>query len=292
MLLMTLCCEDEKNLIKDMQNIKNVLKSKGIIIGVSESISYGTHFVKIYYGNSEFDENMRATIMVYISNVIYNVIVEHYREKEMLHYINENYFFLKHDEILDIDLAINKILKGDQKICSDKDFYCLNKINDIIENIKEFILENDYVNIEGFITFRMKNFLKDIECIIDKVVEDYMIEKEYNEFIKLLKYFVDIQDCKLEEVNIIVQKNGSYEVKDSKGLDIFKDFLNEITDAAEVGIINTEDIIISGLITNVPKKIKIYNEEYCINKEFIQTIKSVFGERVETHRSYNNILKK
>ena len=292
MLLMTLCCEDEKNLIKDMQNIKNVLKSKGIIIGVSESISYGTHFVKIYYGNSEFDENMRATIMLYISNVIYNVIVEHYREKEMLHYINENYFFLKHDEILNIDLAINKILKGDQKICSDKDFYCLNKINDIIENIKEFILENDYVNIEGFITFRMKNFLKDIECIIDKVVEDYMIEKEYNEFIKLLKYFVDIQDCKLEEVNIIVQKNGSYEVKDSKGLDIFKDFLNEITDAAEVGIINTEDIIISGLITNVPKKIKIYNEEYCINKEFIQTIKSVFGERVETNRSYNNILKK
>ncbi|EOU1994005.1 putative sporulation protein YtxC, partial [Clostridium perfringens] len=44
--------------------------------------------------------------------------------------------------------------------------------------------------------------------------------------------------------------------------------------------------------TNAPKKIKIYNEEYCINKEFIQTIKSVFGERVETHRSYNNILKK
>lgn len=292
MLLMTLCYEEEKNLIKDMQNIKNVLKSKGIIIGVSESISYGTHFVKIYYGNSEFDENMRATIMLYISNVIYNVIVEHYREKEMLHYINENYFFLKHDEILDIDLAINKILKGDQEICSDKDFYCLNKINDIIENIKEFILENDYINIEGFITFRMKNFLKDIECIIDKVVEDYMIEKEYNEFIKLLNYFVDIQDCKLEEVNIIVQKNGSYEVKDSKGLDIFKDFLNEITDVAEVGIINTEDIIISGLITNVPKKIKIYNEEYCINKEFIQTIKSVFGERVETHRSYNNILKK
>ena len=292
MLLMTLCCEEEKKLIEDIQSIKSVLKSKGIIIGVSESISCGTHFVKIYYGNSDFDEKIRETIMLYISNVIYNVIIEHYREKEMLHYMNENYFFLKHDEILEIDLAINKILKGEQKICSDKDVYCLNKVNDIIENIKEFILENDYINIEGFITFRMKPLLKDIECIIDKVVEDYMIEKEYNEFIKLLKYFVDIQDCKLEEVNIIVQRNGSYEVKDSKGLDIFKDFLNEITDIAEEGIINIEDIIISGLITNAPKKIKIYNEEYCINKEFIQTIKSVFGERVETHRSYNDILKK
>ncbi|WP_300256932.1 putative sporulation protein YtxC [Clostridium sp.] len=292
MLLMTLCCEDEKKLIEDIQSIKSVLKSKGIVIGVSESISCGTHFVKIYYENSNFDEKVRETIMLYISNVIYNVIIEHYREKEMLHYMNENYFFLKHDEILEIDLIINKILKGEKKICSDKDFYCLNKVNDIIENIKEFILENDYINIEGFITFRMKSLLKYIECIIDKVVEDYMIEKEYNEFIKLLKYFVGIQDCKLEEVNIIVQRNGLYEVKDSKGLDIFKEFLNEITDMAEEGIINTEDIIISGLITNSPKKIKIYNEEDCINKEFIQTIKSVFGERVEEHRSYNDILKK
>lgn len=292
MLLMTLCCEDEKNLIQDIQNIKNVLKSKEIIIGVSESISDGTHFVKIYYENSVFDEKVRETIMLYISNVIYNVIIEHYRENEMLHYINENYFFLKHDEILEIDSTISNILKGEQRVCSDKDFYCLNKVNDIIENIKSFILENDYINIEGFITFRMKALLKDIECIIDKVVEDYMIEKEYNEFIKLLKYFVDIQECKLDEINIIVQRNNSYEVKDAMGLDIFKNFLNEIADMSEEGIINVEDVIISGLITNSPKKIKIYNEEQCLNKEFIQTIKSVFGERVETHRSYDDILKR
>ncbi len=89
---------------------------------MSESISCGTHFVKIYYGNSDFDEKIRETIMLYISNVIYNVIIEHYREKEMLHYMNEIISFLKHDEILEIDLAINKILKGEQKICSDKIF--------------------------------------------------------------------------------------------------------------------------------------------------------------------------
>ncbi|MGG5462515.1 putative sporulation protein YtxC [Clostridium sp. B9] len=286
MLLMTLCCEDEKNLIQDIQSIKQVLKNKDIAIGISESISSGTHFVKIYCEDNQFDERKKEIIMLYISNVIYNVIIEHYREKEMLHYINENYFFLKHDEILEIDLTISKILKGEKKVCSDKDFYCLNKVNNIIENIKEFILENDYINIEGFITFRMKGLLKEIECIIDKVVEEYMIEKEYNEFIKILKYFVDIQDCKLEEVNLIIHRNGVYQVKDNLGGDVFKEFLNEITDMSEEGIVNVEDVIISGLITNSPKKIKIYNEQECINKEFLQTIKSVFGERVETHKTY------
>lgn len=287
MLLMTLCCEDEKNLIQDIQGIKQVLKSKGITIGISESISGGTHFVKIYCEDNQFDEKNKETIMLYISNVIYKVIVEHYREKEMLHYIDENYFFLKHDEILDIDLSISKMLKGEYKICSDKDFYCLNKVNSIVEDIKKFILENDYLNIEGFITFRMKGLTKVIECIIDKVVEEYMIEKEYNEFIKLLKYFVDIQDCKLEEINLIIQRNGIYEVKDNLGVDVFKEFLNEIADMSEEGIVNVEDVIISGLITNAPKRIKIYNEEECINKEFLNTIKSVFGERVESYKMYS-----
>lgn len=287
MLLITLCCEDEKNLIQDIQSIKYFLKNKKITIGISESISSGTHFVKIYCEDDQFDEKKREIIITYVARAIYNVIIEHYREKEMLHYINENYFFLKHDEILEIDLTISKILKGENKICSDKEFYYINRVNNMTKDIIKFLRENDYMNIEGFITFRLKGLIKEIECIIDKVVEEYMIEKEYSEFIKLLKYFVDIQECKLEEVNLIIQRDGVYEVRDNSGIDVFKEFLNEITDMSEEGIVNVEDVIISGLITNSPKKIKIYNEEECINKEFLNTIKSVFGERVETYKTYS-----
>lgn len=291
MLLMTLCCEEEKGLIEDIQKIKGVLKNKGIIIGVSESISYGTHFVKIYYGNSDFDEKKRDTIILYISNIIYNIIIDTYRERELLHYMNENYFFLKHEEILEVDLKIKDILKGEKKISSDKDFYSLNKINLIVESIKDFLIENQYMNIEGFITFRMKPLLKEIEAIIDNAVEDYMIEKEYNEFIKLLKYFVEIQECKIEEINIIVKKDGSYEIRDNKGYDIYKEFLKDIKDMTEEGIINIEDLIISGLITNAPKRLKIYNEEFSLNREFIKTIKSVFEDKVEFYKSYEDIIR-
>ena len=33
-----------------------------------------------------------------------------------------------------------------------------------------------------------------------------MVEKEYNEFIKLLKYFVEIQESKVDEVNILIEE--------------------------------------------------------------------------------------
>ena len=41
-----------------------------------------------------------------------------------------------------------------------------------------------------------------------------------------------------------------------------------------------EDIIISGLITNSPKILKIHGKEYCNNKEFLETIAKVFENKV------------
>ncbi len=42
-------------------------------------------------------------------------------------------------------------------------------------------------------------------------------------------------------------------------------------------------MLISWLITNVPKEINIYNIENCTNKELINTIKNVFEERVNIY---------
>ena len=55
-----------------------------------------------------------------------------------------------------------------------------------------------------------------------------MIEKEYKEFIKLLKYFVDIQESKIEKINIYI-KGGGYVLKDGYGNDVFGDFMKELS---------------------------------------------------------------
>jgi putative sporulation protein YtxC len=136
------------------------------------------------------------------------------------------------------------------------------------------------ININGFITFRMRELREDIEKVIDKVVEKYMVEKEYKEFIRLLKYFVDIQDSKIEKINILISNGSSYIVIDGSGDDIFSTFLKDLSEC-KLGIdASVEDIIISGLITNAPNHIVIHGKEYCSNKEFIDTITNVFGDRV------------
>lgn len=283
MLLMKLAYEGEEAFMDNIQEIRELLKSKGIIIGISESIEKNTHFVKIFCDDKDYNEKLQNNIYLYISNLIYKTIMENFRRKEMLEYLTENYFFLNHEEIIDIDNEINKIVFQKNIIMDETSVYCLNRINLIVENIKAFLKETGYININGFIRFRMKAMIDTIEEIIDKIVDKYMVEKEYNEFIKLLKYFVDVQECKIEEIDLRILNNGLYEIKNGLGEDVFKEFLNEIKDNADENTINIEDVIISGLITNAPRKIKIFNEVKCNNKEFLRTIKNVFGERVEVY---------
>ena len=126
----------------------------------------------------------------------------------------------------------------------------------------------------------MKELREDIEEIIDKVVEEYMVEKEYREFVKLLKYFVDIQESKIEKINIYIHKGGGYELKDGYGNDIFNEFMKELDECKVDTEAKMEDIIISGLITNAPKQVIIHHKENCLNTEFIDTIVNVFGDRV------------
>ena len=55
MLLMKLAYEGEEAFIDNIQEIRELLKSKGIIIGISESIEKNTHFVKIFCDDKDYN---------------------------------------------------------------------------------------------------------------------------------------------------------------------------------------------------------------------------------------------
>lgn len=280
MLVQELAYCGDLDFVEELQELKEVLKEKNIIIGVVESQEGITHIVKLICDDNGYNEKVYSRVNLYISNILYEIVIAKYKEKEMFQFLTETYFFLKHDEILEVEEKIMKILLKKDQPKDDIFIYCNNKINNILEKIQSCIEENREININGFLTFRMRELREDIEDIIEKVVEGYMIEKEYKEFIKLLKYFVDIQESKIERVNIYVLKDSRYKITDGYDEDIFTVFLKDLSDC-RLGIdANMEDIIISGLITNAPKSINIYGKDNCRNKEFIDTIINVFGDRV------------
>lgn len=280
MLVQKLAYYGELDFVEELQELKEVLRQKNIIIGVVESQEGITHIVKLICDDDGYDEKICNRINLYISNILYEIVIAKYKEKEMFQFLTETYFFLKHEEILEVEEDIMNVLLRKNMPKEEIFIYCNNKINSILEKIQSCIEENREININGFITFRMRELRQDIEDIIEKVVEGYMVEKEYKEFIRLLKYFVDIQESKIEKVNIYVLEDSKYKITNGYDEDIFTSFLKDLSEC-KLGIdANVEDIIISGLITNAPKSINIYGKEACKNKEFVETIINVFGDRV------------
>jgi len=280
MLILKLAYNEDVNFFNELQELRELLKKKDILVGFVESIEKKTHIIEIICEENCYNEKIKDIINLYVSNILYRIVIDNYRKKEIFEFLTDNYFFLKQREIIEVEDEIVKVLKYEETTKSEDSIYCLNRINSMIEKIRDCIDEKQEINIDGFITFRMKKLRGDIESIIDKVVERYMVEKEYKEFVKLLKYFVEIQECKIEEINIIIEENNNYIIKNGEGKDLYYDFLKEITEEQGRLELNMEDVLISGLITSAPKKIIIYGKENCTNKEFLDTIENVFGNKV------------
>ncbi|NME82018.1 putative sporulation protein YtxC [Clostridium sp. SM-530-WT-3G] len=289
MLILKLAYNEELNFGRDLQELRETLKKKNILIGLVESIEGKTHIIKVICDENSYSEEIKDIINLYVSNILYKIVIENYRQKEMLEFLIDNYFFLKQNEILEIEEAVLDVLSFKKDLSEENSIYCLNIVNSIIEKIRDCICEKQEINVDGFITFRMRKLREDIEKIIDKVVEKYMVDKEYEEFVKLLKYFVDIQESKIEEIKIYIDEVSNYTVKDGVGKDLFKDFLIQLAGDMSNLNVNVEDILISGLITSSPKKITIYGVKNCNNKEFINTINSVFGDKVRLYEQCDEI---
>jgi putative sporulation protein YtxC len=281
MLLLTLINDSNKNyVVEEVKEIVEHFKGKNVTLGISESLENEKQLIKVFCEEADYNHKTLKIFNLYIANAIYKVVINQFCSSNIGKFITENYPFLKFDDIKTVKTMIEKSLKDEDEKIDDTVIYFMNRKNNIVEKIASCLEENKEINIEGLVTFRMKEFREDLEGIVEKIVEKYMVEKEYNEFIKLLKYFVEVQESKLEEVHIMIDKNGDYIVKDEFGNDILNNLMDELYETKYTAKVTSEDLIISGLITTAPKKIIIHSLHNCRNKELLATIKNVFNERV------------
>lgn len=109
--------------------------------------------------------------------------------------------------------------------------------------------------------------------------EEAEMDRQYQKFISLLKYFVFIQESKCEIVNLIFDENGDCNIKDREFNDIDASIEN-LNIREEIGTeLIFDDFIISTLITLAPLSIKIFNKNNAPNK-LLETLADIFETRV------------
>lgn len=203
-----------------------------------------------------------------LCNIITETILEFYEINIIRRILSFNYFYF--DEI-----ERRKI--GEICIESLKNNKLKNRNKTIYSKVKKYVEKNKSMILDGFVTFRIKEYIEKIDELVDEGVNKYIIEKEYAEFISLLKMYVNSKYPETEEIHLIYTNGESILLDKNKDIITISNnnfnakYLSDIT-------FSSNDFALNALLSLLPKKINIH----LITKkdEFIDTLCLIFENRV------------
>ncbi|EPR09520.1 putative sporulation protein YtxC [Ruminiclostridium papyrosolvens] len=215
----------------------------------------------------------------HISNALADYIIQQYEERLLIRIINSNYGYFNSGDKREILEICKKIIRNDDKVFFNTLFQ-IRRRNLIVKKLLEYFEGSNSIILDGFVNFRLKDYNKELEEIIDNAVDDFLIEREYKEFIRLLKYFVEIQDSKFNVVHVVMEYDDNYMLLDEKKHEITNECIQEFVTELSEADISHDDLLVSSLITLAPKNIIVHNWERFKNKKLLDTIKNVFSGKV------------
>lgn len=225
-----------------------------------------TNFIVHYKGKD------LASFYNIFSNILASTIIEFYEKDIIKHIINSNYFYFTDIEQRKIFDIVNDYLYNNELTES-----YIRKDSIIISCI-EYFSNNKSAILDGFVNFRLNDYIKILDYIVDMAVNKFVIDREYTEFIDLLKCYINSKDYGTGCVHLIYQNQESTLLDEFKKIIDLDDsilnskYLSDIT-------FSSNDYTLNTLLTLLPEKIYIHLVDGTPD-EFINTLKLVFDNRI------------
>ncbi len=248
-------------LLNELRN----LEIKNVCFSLREFKHYKN--IIIHYTGKD-SSNFYSIISTLLTFLIIDELEEDFLKKVIIH----NYFYFDANE-----------RKGILNLCYDllsEDFPELfnKKFTSIYNSFFMYISSHKSIVLKGFINFRMKSYWEVLSEIVNESVNTFIIEKEYLEFISLLKLYIESQEPLSDVVHLIYTSSDSFLLDKNKNR-IEDD--NNILNAKYLSDISfsSNDYTLNSLLSLLPKKIYIHLVDNCTD-EFIKTLQTIFENRI------------
>ena len=216
--------------------------------------------------------NLKQEFISKISSILSFLVIDNYEEDFLKRILLCNYFYfnsVERNQILDICFDI--MADGFTEIFN-------RKFKLLYNSFFEFLLSNKILILDGFLNFRVKDYMVLLDDIVNTATNHYIVEKEYLEFISLLKLYINSRSCETDTIHLIYSSNESILLDNNKEIiQVTGDFLNAkiLSDIS----FSSNDYILNTLLTLLPKNIFIHLiDNY--KDEFINTLELIFEKRI------------
>jgi putative sporulation protein YtxC len=262
---------DCKTLIKDGYRVAIDEINKGHYTFIGCNVMEGELSFRNY-------ERIKNAVKHHVANMLAELIISREEKKIVYKIVENNYYYFSVEERKIIYDNTLQLLNDNYGVVADFGFGM--RCKSIVEKIAEYLNSHHELVLEGFVNFRLKEYREKLAKVVDTAVDDYMMELEYKEFIRVLRYFITIQEPQIEEVHIVIINCGTYKILDDQGNLIsnqkLENFVLESDDT-----INYEDLLITALITIAPYNVMVHVEDHnrATTQGVVDIIKNIFEGR-------------
>lgn len=153
--------------------------------------------------------------------------------------------------------------------------------SNIQDTIRSILMRTGTVNINGVLRFRARDFLRAVDYTITDVVEHFLADREYEEFVSMLRVMLDAQPLSTQTLHVFCTNERVW-ICDESG-ELLQD--EEVTAAAKQvsddDSVDAEDLAMSILIMRSPCAIVLHDlSRGATWPSFAETVERVFLERV------------
>lgn len=214
-----------------------------------------------------------SSFIITLSEILSCIVIDFYEKDIINRMIFKNYFYFNAQEaetVFDISLE----LLQDKESVSYED-----RLKILVDTFYDYLCVNKKIILDGFINFRLFDYVALLENVIDDAVNKFIVEREYWEFISLLRIYVNSEDSLYNCVHLFYSGDSvtlldeNLCIIDTKSDNFNAKYLSDIS-------FSSNDFALNTLLNILPKKIFLHLESNKID-EFVNTVLLIFENRVE-----------
>ena len=266
--MVSLCIKTNNNTAIDYLMVNIAKINLDDIVFVKKIFSKYTNIIIHYRGNNipEFYKEL--------ASVITNCIIDKYEDSIIYKLLLLNYFYF--DEI-DMNIIKNNcklLIENKHSDTVSVETNIANRTKYLWASVLRYISYNKSIFLDGFITFRTGEYINCLDEILDFAVSQFVVNREYAEFIEMLKIYISYRTPCTEIIHLIYLNEEAILLDKQKNVitlaknNLDKCYLSDIS-------FSTNDYALNSLLTLLPSKLIIHLISPA--DDFINTLQVIFG---------------
>lgn len=258
------------------------LQDAGIQLTTEISRAKALQFVgcQVCYPEPALAENeSKSLCRQYIANVLTDILVDEWQPVTLSRLLHRRYSYLSPGEQSDIvQAALGRIAQAG----NNAPLYQASQKSRVREELSRYLAEQNSVNLEGFLNFRLRSYQHELEQVLRQVVDERLGAKENEEFIRLLQGFLQILEPKCDLAHLLLTSEAEFAVLDEQGELLRSDVLEAAIVGEEGAPEEYEDVLISALLSIAPRHLIVHAGTFVQVPELLDTLQRIWLRRLET----------